>query len=71
MALAQNVKPLRKKRSWTQDDLAAYAQIEQMAVSLIENRRANPTIEQLEKVAAALGVRFIDLFQASRARRPS
>lgn len=61
-ALARNIRRLRKKRKWTQDDLAATAEIEQMAVSLIENRRSNPTIEVLEKVAAALEVPFAELF---------
>lgn len=60
--LARNVKRLRKKRKWTEDDLAAAAEIEQMAVSLIENRRANPTVETLEKVATALEVPFVELF---------
>jgi transcriptional regulator with XRE-family HTH domain len=61
-ALARNVERLRNKRGWTQDDLAAAAEVEQMAVSLMENRRANPTIEVLEKIAAAFDVTFVDLF---------
>ena len=67
-ALARNVQRLRKKRKWTQDDLAAAAAIEQMAVSLIENRRSNPTIELLEKIAAALEVPFVELFHATPRR---
>jgi putative transcriptional regulator len=61
-ALARNVERLRKQRGWTQDDLAAAAEVEQMTISLIENRRYNPTIEGLEKIAAALGVAFDQLF---------
>jgi transcriptional regulator with XRE-family HTH domain len=61
-ALARNVRRLRRDRGWTQDDLAAKVKIEQTAVSLIENSRANPTLQTLEAVAASLGVRFIDLF---------
>jgi transcriptional regulator with XRE-family HTH domain len=60
--LARNVRRLRRDKGWTQDDLAAKVKIEQTAVSLIENSRANPTLETLEAVAASLGVRFIDLF---------
>jgi len=67
-ALARNVERLRKKRKWTQDDLAAAAEIEQMAVSLIENRRANPTVEILEKVAGALQVPFAELFEVQLRR---
>ena len=67
-ALARNVQRLRKKRKWAQDDLAAAAEIEQMAVSLIENRRSNPTVEILEKIAAALEVPFGELFQPQSRR---
>jgi transcriptional regulator with XRE-family HTH domain len=42
--------------------LAAKVGIEQAAVSLIENARANPTLETLEALAKSLGVRFVDLF---------
>ena len=66
-ALARNVRRLRKKRNWTQDELAAAAGIEQTAVSLIENRRSNPTVQIIEKVASALGVAFVELF-SSRSR---
>jgi transcriptional regulator with XRE-family HTH domain len=61
-ALARNVRRLRRDKGWTQDELAAKLKIEQTAVSLIENSRANPTLQTLETVAASLGVRFIDLF---------
>jgi transcriptional regulator with XRE-family HTH domain len=62
-ALARNVRRLRKDKGWTQDELAAKLRIEQMAVSLIENNRANPTLEALEAIATCLGVRFVDLFE--------
>jgi transcriptional regulator with XRE-family HTH domain len=61
-ALARNVRRLRKEKGWTQDELAAKLKIEQTAVSLIENHRANPTLKMLEAIAACLGVRFVDLF---------
>lgn len=62
--LARNVTRLRKKRGWTEDDLAAAAKMEQGAVSLIESRRSNPTVETLESVAKALRVPFVALFEA-------
>jgi transcriptional regulator with XRE-family HTH domain len=62
-ALARNVRRLREENDWTQDELAAKVEIEQTAVSLIENARANPTLQTLEALAASLGVRFIDLFE--------
>ena len=44
-ALARAVRRLRRERGWTQDDLAAKVGVEQMAISLIENARANPTLD--------------------------
>jgi transcriptional regulator with XRE-family HTH domain len=61
-ALARNVRRLRKDMGWTQDELAAKLNIEQTAVSLIENSRANPTLQTLEAVATSFGVKFADLF---------
>jgi transcriptional regulator with XRE-family HTH domain len=63
MALARNVRRLRQDKGWTQDELAAKLDVEQTAVSLIENSRANPTLDTLEAIAACLGVRFVDLFE--------
>jgi transcriptional regulator with XRE-family HTH domain len=67
-ALARNVRRLRKEKGWTQDELAAKLEIEQTAVSLIENARANPTLQTLEAIAACFSVRFIDLFEARSAK---
>lgn len=66
-ALGRNVRRLRKDKGWTQDELAARLKIEQMAVSLIENNRANPTLETLEDMANCFGVKFVELFEV----RPS
>jgi ribosome-binding protein aMBF1 (putative translation factor) len=69
-ALAANVKKLRKAREWSQDELAAEVGIEQNAVSLIENERANPTLLVIEEIARALGVRLSELLEVpTRARR--
>jgi transcriptional regulator with XRE-family HTH domain len=69
--LAVNVRRLRKAKGWTQETLAAEARIEQTAVSLIENGRANPTVLAIEDIAAALGVSFLDLFKVERRGSPS
>ena len=63
-ALAANVRRLRRGRGWTQDDLAAETRVEQAAISLIENGRANPTLLMLEAIARALDVGFVELFAA-------
>ncbi|MBR0684401.1 helix-turn-helix transcriptional regulator [Bradyrhizobium manausense] len=62
-ALARNLRRLRKDKGWTQGELADELNIEQMAVSLIENSRANPTLETLEAIATCFGVKVIDLFE--------
>ncbi|WP_334490191.1 helix-turn-helix transcriptional regulator [Bradyrhizobium algeriense] len=61
-ALGRNVRRLRKDKGWSQDELAAKLEVEQTAVSLIENCRANPTLQTLEAIADCFGVRFVDLF---------
>jgi ribosome-binding protein aMBF1 (putative translation factor) len=63
-ALAWNVRNLRKKRGWSQEELAGECRIEQQSVSLIEAARANPTIAMVERLAGALGVSFVELFEA-------
>jgi transcriptional regulator with XRE-family HTH domain len=54
-ALASNVRALRKDRDWSQAKLADEVGVEQNAISLIENGRANPTVVVLEQIAHALG----------------
>jgi transcriptional regulator with XRE-family HTH domain len=67
-ALARNVRRLRKDKGWTQDELAVKLRIDQMAVSLIENARSNPTLQTLEAIAACLDVRFVELFETRGTR---
>jgi transcriptional regulator with XRE-family HTH domain len=70
-ALAANVRRLRKMREWTQHDLADAVEIEQAAISLIENGRANPTLLILESVANVFDVRIGDLFAIpAQTRKP-
>jgi transcriptional regulator with XRE-family HTH domain len=66
-ALAANVKKLRKAREWSQYDLAAEAGIEQNAVSLIENERANPTLLVVEEIARALAFDCLSCWRQPRA----
>jgi transcriptional regulator with XRE-family HTH domain len=69
-ALAANIRRLRKLKGWSQDRLAAELQVDQNAISLLENGRANPTLIMIEDVARVLGVRFTDLLEVStRARK--
>jgi len=67
--LATNLRRLRLAKGWSQDQLAATLEVEQGVISLIENRRANPTLLMLEAIAAALDVQLADLFEAKPAPR--
>lgn len=60
--LARNVLRLRRKREYSQADLALRARVTQALVSALELGRANPTVETLERMARALGVSVADLF---------
>jgi len=62
--LALNVRRLRLAKGWTQDDLAAALKVEQGVISLIENKRSNPTLLMLDAIAEALGAQMAELFEA-------
>lgn len=59
--LARNVKRLRAERRLKQDELAAILGSPPSLISHVENRRANLTLETLDDLATALGVRVKDL----------
>jgi transcriptional regulator with XRE-family HTH domain len=61
--LANNVRELRKASGLSQEALAVSVDIEQTEISKIENRRANPTIMTLERLADAFGVSLPDLLK--------
>jgi len=54
--LAKNVRRLGLAKGLSQDALAADAGLFQKQISGIENGRANPELDTLGKIAAALGV---------------
>jgi len=61
-SLARNVLWLRRKRGYSQAELALRARVTQALVSAVEGRRANPTVETLERMARVLRVSVADLF---------
>ena len=61
--LAKNMRRLRLAKGLSQDALAADADQHQGLISEIENGRANPGIDTLGKIAAALGVHPHELFE--------
>jgi molybdate-binding protein/DNA-binding XRE family transcriptional regulator len=66
--LPNRVKPLRLKRGWSQDQLAAKAGISRTAVSSIEVNRLVPSVGAALALAAAFGCRVEDLFGAECVR---
>jgi transcriptional regulator with XRE-family HTH domain len=59
--LARNLRRLRHEKSWSQHDLAEEANVRQALVSALEIAKANPTLESLDRIAAALDVDVADL----------
>jgi transcriptional regulator with XRE-family HTH domain len=65
-ALARNLRRLRVARRWSLSDLAAAADAGGKAtLSAIENGRANPTVDTLAALAAALDVEVTALLEAA------
>jgi transcriptional regulator with XRE-family HTH domain len=54
--LADNLRELRLRQSWSQYDLADEAHVRQALISALEIGTANPTLESLDRIASALGV---------------
>jgi len=56
--LGTQVRVAREKRGWTQTELAARAGMRQHAISRFEAGDSVPTIQTLERIAAALDVQL-------------
>jgi transcriptional regulator with XRE-family HTH domain len=64
--LAENVRSLREQRGLTQQRIAKIAGIPRATWGNLESGSANPTLQVLTKVAAALQVRLEELLSAPR-----
>ncbi len=58
----QKIKDLRKSKGISQEKLANLAEIDRTYLPTIENGERNVSIEIVEKLAKALGVKIKDLF---------
>jgi DNA-binding XRE family transcriptional regulator len=67
--IAKNVRELRAAKGMSQEDLAGAAQIDRSYVSLIENEHFSISIDQIEKLADALGIAIHELLLADAAER--
>jgi transcriptional regulator with XRE-family HTH domain len=56
LQLAQNMRRLRKERKWSQEDLAAKAQLHRTQIGKIEQGRQNTGIDIIGKLAQTFGV---------------
>lgn len=62
--LAHSLKRLRAQRGWTQEELAQRSGVSRVTISRFESEaEPSPRVETLEKLADALEVSLVDLFQ--------
>jgi transcriptional regulator with XRE-family HTH domain len=60
-SLGQRVKELRMSLNMSQMELADKAKVQQPLISKLERGTGNPTIDSIEGIATALGVKVIEL----------
>lgn len=61
--LARNVVRLRAEREWSQEMLAFEAQLHRTFIAHVEREARNISIDNVERIAIALGVRVHELLQ--------
>jgi transcriptional regulator with XRE-family HTH domain len=61
----KEVRRLRERKGWTQNQLAYHASTAPSVISLIETGKRDPNATTLRKLAEALGVEVPDLFRGS------
>jgi len=61
-----NVRRLRSKRGWSQEEFAFECGLHRTYISGIERGVRNPTVLVLHEMAAALGVEPVKLLEKSR-----
>lgn len=61
--VGQRIRELREKMGLTQESLAARASLNKSYISLIENGKANLTIQTLNTISNALGIKVHTLFE--------
>jgi len=58
----QKVREERKKRNFSQEEFADIAGVHRTYIGMIERAEKNITLENIEKISKALGVKISDLF---------
>lgn len=59
--VARNLRVLRRQKELTQEELAYKAGINRNYVGQIEREEKSPTVDTIEKLAKALGMKSMDL----------
>ena len=57
MLLGRELRQARRTADLTQEELAARAKVDRTYISDIENDKVSPTVDMLERLCAALGVK--------------
>ena len=65
--VAKNIRVQRLARGYTQEELSELAGINRNYTGMIEREERSPTIDTLEKIAKALGIEAVFLFEAGTA----
>jgi transcriptional regulator with XRE-family HTH domain len=66
--VGRNVKRLREKKGWTQEQFAEISGFSQQYISSLERGRRNPTIITLYELSTALGVNHLDLIRPAKGK---
>lgn len=61
--LAKNIVALRTRLDWSQEDLAHAAGFHRTFIGHVEREARNISLDNIERIAVALGVPLIDLFK--------
>ena len=59
--LGNKIREYRKKKHMTQEELAYNAELDYSYINQIENGKRNPSMEAVERIAKALGVKLKDI----------
>ena len=61
--LAANVRRLRLKRGWSQEDLGEEAELHRTFIGIVERGETNISLGNMDRLAHALGVQTFELLQ--------
>ena len=59
--LGNNIREVRKQKQLTQEELAYKAQLDYSYINQIENGKRNPSMDAVERIAKALGMKTKEL----------